>query len=107
VGVQRVLAAFPVEVPGAVHNGGAEAMPPGAPAAAAAMTVLAEQLTPRELQVLALLCEPLSPKEIALKLDISHATMKRHVANIYGKLGVTTRWDAVAQSKALGLLPPG
>ena len=32
--------------------------------------------------------------------------MKRHVANIYGKLDVTRRWDAVAQAKALGLLVP-
>ena len=68
---------------------------------------LVEQLTPREREVLALLGEPLSPKEIARKLDISHGTMKRHVANIYGKLGVTTRWDAVAQAKALRLLPTG
>ena len=66
-----------------------------------------EQLTQRELQVLALLGEPLSPKEIARKLDISHGTLKRHVANVYGKLDVTTRWDAVAQAKALGLLPTG
>jgi LuxR family maltose regulon positive regulatory protein len=69
--------------------------------------LLVEQLTVRELQVLALLGEPLSPKEIARTLDISHGTMKRHVANIYGKLDVTTRWDAVAQAKALGLLVTG
>ena len=65
-----------------------------------------EQLTARELQVLALLREPLSSKELAAKLDVSHATLKRHVANIYGKLGVTRRWDAVAQAKAIGLLSP-
>ena len=75
--------------------------------AAGAGPLLVEQLTVRELQVLALLGEPLSPKEIARTLDISHGTMKRHVANIYGKLDVTTRWDAVAQAKALGLLATG
>ncbi len=65
---------------------------------------LIEQLTPRELQVLELLPEPLDSKELAAKLDVSHATLKRHLANIYGKLGVTRRWDAVAQAKALGML---
>ena len=68
---------------------------------------LAEPLTPREFEVLELLREPLSIKEIAQKLSISHATAKRHTINLYGKLGVNKRWDAVAKAEELNLLPPG
>ena len=91
----------------AVRGNGSTPAPAGEQAAPAGELLLVEPLTPRELEVLALLGEPLSPKEIARKLDISHGTLKRHVANVYGKLGVTTRWDAVAQAKALRLLPTG
>ena len=94
VGVQRLLSAFPDEAP---------MTPVPVPVTSAG---LVEPLTQRELQVLALLGEPLSSKELAAKLGVSHATLKRHVANIYGKLGVTRRWDAVAQAKALGLITP-
>jgi LuxR family maltose regulon positive regulatory protein len=91
----------------AVRRNGAAPAPLGEQAPSADGPLLVEPLTPRELEVLALLGEPLSPKEIARKLDISYGTLKRHVANVYGKLGVTTRWDAVAQAKALRLLPTG
>jgi LuxR family maltose regulon positive regulatory protein len=74
--------------------------------AALADTRLVEPLTMREREVLALLREPLSGKEIAHRLYISPATFKRHSSNIYGKLGVHSRWDAVAMAESLGLLPP-
>jgi ATP/maltotriose-dependent transcriptional regulator MalT len=67
---------------------------------------LAEPLTPRELEVLNLLRGPLSIKEIALQLNISSETVKRHTANIYGKLGVNGRWNAVARAEELNILPP-
>ncbi len=66
---------------------------------------LAEPLTPRELEVLDLLRGPSSVKEIAGKLHISYATAKRHTINIYAKLGVNQRWDAVARAEELNLLP--
>jgi ATP/maltotriose-dependent transcriptional regulator MalT len=47
----------------------------------------------------------LSIKEIALKLNISHATASRHTANIYAKLGVNRRWDAVTRAEELNILP--
>jgi ATP/maltotriose-dependent transcriptional regulator MalT len=56
--------------------------------------------------VLTFLRGPLSIKEIALKLNISYATAKRHTINIYGKLGVDQRWNAVAKAEELNLLPP-
>jgi LuxR family maltose regulon positive regulatory protein len=68
-------------------------------------STLAEPLTPREKQILAQLQEPISFKEIAYKLSISYPTVKRHSINIYGKLGVNSRWDAVAKAVELDILP--
>jgi ATP/maltotriose-dependent transcriptional regulator MalT len=63
-----------------------------------------EPLSQRERQILTLLAERLSNKEIADKLHISTATVKRHAANIYQKLGVHGRRAAVAKANGLGLL---
>ena len=67
---------------------------------------LVEPLSPRELEILMLLRDPISAKEIARNLCISYQTVKRHTVNIYGKLGVGKRWDAVTKAEALGILPP-
>jgi LuxR family maltose regulon positive regulatory protein len=67
---------------------------------------LVEPITSRELEVLTFLRGPLSIKEIAQKLNISHATAKDHTINLYGKLGVNRRWDAVARAEELNILPP-
>jgi LuxR family maltose regulon positive regulatory protein len=48
----------------------------------------------------------MSIKGIALKLNISHATAKRHTINLYGKLGVNKRQEAVAKAEELKILPP-
>ncbi|MFN8469609.1 MAG: LuxR C-terminal-related transcriptional regulator [Caldilineaceae bacterium] len=63
-------------------------------------------LTARELDVLILLRERLSAKEIARQLGISIVTVNRHSANLYRKLDVNTRWDAVAKAEALDILSP-
>ncbi len=65
---------------------------------------LVEPLTPRELEILSLLRGPSSIKEIALQLNISYATAKRHMMNIYGKLGVNQRRNAVAKAEQLKIL---
>lgn len=54
-----------------------------------------EKPTDRELEVLAWMCEGLQDKEIAEKLVLSPKTVKRHAQNIYGKLGVRNRSEAV------------
>jgi LuxR family maltose regulon positive regulatory protein len=65
---------------------------------------LAESLSIREIEVLNLLAQRLSNKEIAARLTISSGTVKRHVHNIYEKLGVSGRLAAVAKGRLLGLV---
>jgi len=61
-------------------------------------------LTPREVDVLRLVAAGLSNKEIAKQCFISVATVKRHAANIYAKLGVSNRTRAAVRADELGLL---
>jgi LuxR family maltose regulon positive regulatory protein len=63
------------------------------------------QLTQREEEVLLLLAQQLSNKEIARRLNISAITVRNHTSSIYGKLNVTSRKMAVARAKTLQLLP--
>ncbi len=63
-----------------------------------------ETLTPRELEVLALLAEGLPNKAIARRLEISDQTVKFHVAAIYGKLGAVNRTDALRRAVRRGLV---
>ncbi len=105
--VRRILAAFPEPqkkiAPGdtgtRLHAANAKLYEP-------LFEPLVEPLTDRELEVLALLRERLSNKEIAHMLGLSPATVKRYTVNLYGKLGVGKRSDAVIKAEALGILPP-
>lgn len=65
---------------------------------------LPESLTPREETVLRLLCGTLSMREIADELCVSRNTVKTHVQQIYRKLAVSTRGDAVQRGRELGIL---
>jgi DNA-binding NarL/FixJ family response regulator len=65
---------------------------------------LDEPLTPRELQVLALLAEGLANKAIAVRLGISEHTAKFHVNAILGKLGAESRSEAIVRAARLGLV---
>ncbi|MBB6694686.1 AAA family ATPase [Cohnella xylanilytica] len=79
--------------------------PPGQPAASSsAPRALDEPLTDRELEVLSLLAKGLSNKEIAERLIISSGTVKVHVRNIFAKLKVNRRINAIAQATELKLL---
>jgi len=64
----------------------------------------AEDLTPRELEVLQLLAQGLTNKRIAERLGISDHTAKFHVNAILAKLGAETRTEAIVQASRLGLV---
>jgi LuxR family maltose regulon positive regulatory protein len=66
-----------------------------------------EPLSERELEVLQLVAEGLTNPEIASRLFLSLHTVKTHTHNIYGKLNVRNRTEAVARAQVLGLLPHG
>ena len=66
---------------------------------------LVEPLSEREIEVLELIAEGLSNREIAQKLYLSISTIKAHTFNIYGKLDVHSRTQAVAKARTLGILP--
>ena len=63
-----------------------------------------EPLSDREIEVLECISEGLSNREIGQRLSISLSTVKTHTRNIYGKLDVKNRTQAVAKSRALGIL---
>ncbi|HMR66990.1 MAG TPA: LuxR C-terminal-related transcriptional regulator [Anaerolineae bacterium] len=65
---------------------------------------LIEPLSERELEILSLIAEGLTNQEIADQTFISALTVKVHARNIYGKLGIKNRTQAVAKARALGLL---
>ena len=67
---------------------------------------IVEPLSNRELDVLDLLAQRLSNKEIAEKLFLSTTTVKGHLQNIYGKLNVKKRREAVEKARVLGMLTP-
>ncbi|MEM7116743.1 MAG: LuxR C-terminal-related transcriptional regulator [Chloroflexota bacterium] len=93
----QILAAFPKTQ---------QAAPPAPRTAQATEAQLIEPLTKRELDVLLLLAKELSNKKIAQQLSISPLTVKRHTINIYQKLSVSSRHDAVHTARALGIVPP-
>jgi LuxR family maltose regulon positive regulatory protein len=98
--IRRILAAFPLEASTAMLGGVILHPVPQA----ANIPVLTEPLTAREYDILVLISQRLTNKEIALKLNITTDTVKRHISNIFGKLGVNRRADAIAKAAALGIL---
>ncbi|MGH8049547.1 MAG: response regulator transcription factor [Methylococcales bacterium] len=62
-------------------------------------------ITPRELEILELIAEGLSNKEIAARLFVSENTVKTHSSRVFDKLGVQRRTQAVQLAKQLRLIP--
>jgi LuxR family maltose regulon positive regulatory protein len=89
--VKKLLAAFEAEKKGDV------ALPP---------QHLVEPLSPRELEVLQLLAEDLTNREICERLFLALDTVKGHNRNIFAKLGVKNRTQAVYKAISLKILPP-
>jgi LuxR family transcriptional regulator, maltose regulon positive regulatory protein len=79
---------------------------PGAARAAAAVAPgLAQQLTARELEVLALLAAGMPNPRIAEQLVVTLDTVKKHVSHLLAKLGAANRTEAVTRARQLGLIP--
>jgi len=75
------------------------------PSRAAPVPGLVEQLTARELDVLALLAAGTSNPRIAEELVVTLDTVKKHVSHLLGKLGAANRTEAVVRARRLGLIP--
>ncbi|MFW9835768.1 MAG: LuxR C-terminal-related transcriptional regulator, partial [Candidatus Thorarchaeota archaeon] len=92
---RRLLAAFPVTEPEQIDSVKTQT----------ATSELIEPLSERELEVLQLMAEGLTNPEVASRLFLALNTVKTHTRNIYGKLNVHNRTQAIACAQALGLLP--
>jgi LuxR family maltose regulon positive regulatory protein len=75
-----------------------------APAEQTDVSPLLEPLSEREIEILRLIAEGLTNRQIGEQLFISQGTVKAHTSNIYGKLGVRSRTQAVAQARTWNLL---
>jgi DNA-binding CsgD family transcriptional regulator len=65
---------------------------------------LVEPLTPREHEVLLLVADGLRNRDVAERLGITEHTVKFHLAAIFGKLGASSRVEAVRRGLRLGLI---
>ena len=77
---------------------------PAPATAAAAGTEIGPPLTRRELETLELLARRLTNKEIAARLSVTSAAIKKRLESVYAKLDVHTRREAVAAAVARGLI---
>jgi LuxR family maltose regulon positive regulatory protein len=92
--VSRLLTVFEVEEHGRLERAGPRA----------ADRAVTEPLSEREMQVLRLLNTSLSSTEIADELVVSVNTARSHIRSIYSKLGVHSRYQAVARARELKLI---
>ncbi len=92
--IRRLLAAFPV----------AESEQTASSPMRGSKSELVEPLSERELEVLQLIAEGLTNQEVATRLYLSLHTVKVHARNIFTKLAVKNRAQAVARGRALGIL---
>ena len=97
--LDRILETYPAEIGPAVSAtiGDKRRLSPTAAA-------IISDLTNREMEVLLLLAERLTNKEIAAQLHISPRTVKKHSINLYSKLQVENRRQAVARALEVGIL---
>jgi len=105
--VAQILAAFKADEGAVLPEAAVQPTQPNRPSMRVPPTPsqpLAEPLTNRELDVLELLVQRLSNQEIAGNLYISVTTVKAHLRNIYGKLNVNKRREAVEKARKMGVL---
>jgi two-component system, NarL family, response regulator YdfI len=103
---QELVAATEAAAAGLVvlHPREVSAVVPSATTTSIVADTLIEPLTPREHEVLQMLAAGLANKEIAARLSISEHTVKFHVASILGKLGASSRTEAVSLALRHGLI---
>lgn len=103
---EQLLATLEAAVAGlvVVHPSELNAVLPAAVSSSAPVDELLEPLTRREREVLQMLASGLANKEIAARLAISDHTVKFHIASILGKLGASTRTEAVSAGIRRGLV---
>ena len=77
--------------------------PPVAPASPALPASIFSELTPRELDVLRLIAQGLRNRDIAERLVISEKTVQNHISNIFAKLQVNDRSQAIVRALQGGL----
>lgn len=77
----------------------------GAPEGPAAPTLAADMLNERELEIMRLVAAGMSNRQIAGALYLAPGTVKWYLNQVYSKLGVRSRTQAVARARELGLLP--
>ena len=91
---REVTVKIPVEVP----------VPAGVPFVVNQQQLDARGITPREHEILQLIAEGLSTREMATRLFVSENTVKTHCARLFDKLGVNRRTQAVQVGKRLGII---
>jgi LuxR family maltose regulon positive regulatory protein len=79
-------------------------MPADAQRLQAGVSPLPEPISERELEILGLIAAGQSNQEIADTLIIAVSTVKKHINNLYGKLAVGSRTQALVRARELGLL---
>jgi LuxR family transcriptional regulator, maltose regulon positive regulatory protein len=84
--------------------GGSRSTPSGDPPPGASRPPPVEPLTEREREVLRLIASGASNREIAAQLVVRLGTVKKHGYNLFGKLGVTSRTQAIVRARSLGML---
>lgn len=65
---------------------------------------LVESLTKREVEILQALASDLSNKEIALNFELTEGTVKNHLFNLYGKLGINKRIQSILVAREHGII---
>jgi LuxR family maltose regulon positive regulatory protein len=95
--VSQLLAAFPMAEPEQTYPSKTQVP----------KSDLVEPLSEREIEVLQLIAGGLTNQEVATQLYLELSTVKVHNRNIYGKLGVNNRTQAVAKARAFGILSHG
>ncbi len=80
-------------------------VPEGGPFALDAAKLKELGITPREYEILGLIAEGLSNREIGERLFVSENTVKTHSSRLFEKLGVNRRVQAVVKGRELGLVP--